>query len=106
MLLDGHIHILNGAVNKEDLDKKLKAAGVDGGILLSLKPGACDSEGNVYTYVERLENLFSWIGDSELLYPFFWIDPTEKNALEQVELAKSYGVYGFKIICNHFYPGD
>ena len=42
----------------------------------------------------------------ELLFPFFFLDPTEEDALSQMKDALEAGVKGFKIICTHFYPSD
>lgn len=108
MILDCHIHIDEQAkVNKPDLDEKMKRAGVDGGILLSIAPNSFDPSGQKqFSFEERLDNLFQWVGDSDNLYPFFWIDPIEKDALDQVNEACDRGVAGFKIICGHHYPSD
>ena len=106
MTLDGHIHINEGKVNKNDFAGKLKAGGIDGGVILSLPPSSFIHSGKTYTACERLDNLFIWAGSCPNLYPFFWIDPTEEDADEQVDMAVKLGVCGFKVICNHFYPGD
>ncbi len=108
MILDCHIHIDEEAkVNKPDLDEKMKKAGVDGGILISISPNSfAPFRKRQYTFEERLDNLFQWVGESSNLYPFFWIDPVEKDALDQVNEACDRGVAGFKVICGHHYPGD
>lgn len=106
-ILDGHIHIGPGPVDREALLDRMKAAGVEGGVLISLRPptfrrldGAADSA------VQRLDNLLAWAGGSRSLHPFFWIDPMEDGALDQVSLAVERGAMGFKIICGAFYPGE
>lgn len=106
MILDGHIHIAEGPVNHEGFIKKLKSAGIDGGVILSLPPSSFKVNKLVYTSEERLDNLFAWQGSKSELYPFYWIDPMEHDAKEQVQLAHEYGVSGYKIICNKFYPND
>ena len=109
MRLDGHIHITSDDINIEDFSAKLSRAGMDGGVLLSLPP---DSLFRIYTgnkkltAQDRLDNLFTWVNGNPLLYPFFWIDPMEPDAEEQVKLAVEEGIKGFKIICSNFYPGD
>lgn len=106
MILDGHIHIMSEEKNREQFEEKLQKAGVDGGILLSRPPASHGSRQNTLSAVERLDNLFYWTGSNPNLFPFYWIDPTEEDAVEQVNLANQYGVKGFKVICSKFRPGD
>ena len=104
MMLDGHIHILNKTIDKDGLAEKFMHAGIDGGIILSLPPNSLNF--GYFKQQERMDNLFKWTEAGSNLYPFYWIDPLENNALDQVKLAEDYGVKGFKIICNNFYPND
>lgn len=106
MILDGHIHVHYGEVDRAGFHAALKKSGIDGGIVLSLPPASFYKDNRNLSYVERLDNLYSWTGDHSGLYPFFWIDPLEQDALEQVAFAYKRGVKGFKVICSHFYPGD
>lgn len=105
MLLDGHIHIEEGTVNAGEFHNNLQKAGIDGGVVLSLSPNSFYFNKCTHTSADRLDNLFSWVGSHSGLYPFYWIDPMEDDAAEQVYLADKYGVCGFKIICNNFFPG-
>ena len=106
MTLDGHIHIDNGPEDREDFVRRMHKAGVDGGILLSPAP-AC-SAGAIHTAspLERLEKVLFWCEAGPNLYPFYWIDPTETDALKQVNLAVSKNIAGFKVICSTHDPGD
>lgn len=106
MILDGHIHITPGEVQKERFINQLDAAGIQGGILISLSPNSFNFNDRVYSTEERIDNLFSWKGDNPNLYPFFWVDPTEEDAVKQVQIAAKRGASGFKVICNHFHPGS
>jgi predicted TIM-barrel fold metal-dependent hydrolase len=104
-ILDGHIHIHDGEPRPEALLQSMGAAGVEGGVLLSLRPPCFG--GTPRSAKERLANLKAWTAPSGgRLVPFFWIDPTERDAGGQVELALEAGVRGFKVICDHFEPGD
>lgn len=106
MILDGHIHIEPGKVNTAGLMERLKLAGIDGGILISLRPQSFTFKGEAGTPEERISNLLEWTDVSGDLYPFYWIDPTENDAERQVDLAIEKGVVGFKVICSDFYPSD
>jgi predicted TIM-barrel fold metal-dependent hydrolase len=107
MIYDGHIHIGGGAPNKELFLARLADAGVAGGAVISLSP-ACFREGRSGKddARERLDGLFARTEGCAELLPLFWIDPLEGNALEQVEIARGYGVAGFKVICDRYYPYD
>lgn len=106
MILDGHIHIFDTGKNCEEFLQQLDAAGVAGGIVLSLPPNTFGDLWPAGSTAERLDNLFSWCDSQPNLFPFFWIDPLETDALEQVHMAVERGVMGFKVICDHYYPGD
>lgn len=104
MKIDAHVH-MSGKEEKADLLKRrLQQAGFDGAIVFSEAPdGMLGKSG---TNRERLERLIKYTGGQENLYPFYFIDPTQKDSLEQLEEAKDAGVKGYKIICSHFYPSD
>ena len=52
-----------------------------------------------------MEDCLSLCRGHETLYPFFWIDPLEADALDQVDLAIEKGFIGFKMICSHYNVG-
>lgn len=79
---------------------------MDGGLIISLPPPSFDFGQGRLSAEKRIANVLGWCADKRSLFPFFWIDPLEKGASDQVGLAVSKGVMGFKIICNRFYPGD
>lgn len=106
MKLDCHIHITDGSPDPQKLLSRLAAAGLDGGVVLSLPPASFSHLASPRPSSERLVNLMAWTGDNQNLFPFFWIDPTEEDAGEQVRHALDAGVMGFKVICNRFFPGD
>ena len=106
MIFDGHIHIGEGNQNREDFHQALLTAGVGGGIVISLPPSSFSNNARLRCAEERIDNLFYWVGSHPDLYPFFWIDPLDNDALEQVVLAVDRGVKGFKVICDRFYPGS
>jgi predicted TIM-barrel fold metal-dependent hydrolase len=103
---DGHLHIMKKTGDFSPLYKRLKDSAMDGGIILSLPPDSFGKSDHNLSPEERVKNLISCTTGGNNLYPFFWIDPLEKNAQDQVDMALDSGVMGFKVICNHFYPGD
>lgn len=106
MVLDCHIHIFDAPPDRDGLVARMREAGVDGGVLISIPPGSFAEWARGQTAAGRLQNLFEWCAESATLYPFYWIDPTEPDALDQVAMALDMGVKGFKVICTHFYPRD
>ncbi|OGS34666.1 MAG: hypothetical protein A2293_02765 [Elusimicrobia bacterium RIFOXYB2_FULL_49_7] len=105
MKLDCHIHILEGKSDRADFRKRLKASGLDGGVLISPPPPCFPTLCRPQPAEVRLKQLLFWTTGAPHLYPFFWVDPLEKGALHQVDKAAVSGVSGFKIICDHFPPG-
>ena len=108
MILDGHVHMTSQAGDAGDLCDRMKQGGVDGGIILSMPPEATRPPGfgQAEASDERLDGVLARCAGRENLYPFFWIDPTEADALAQVSMAVERGVMGFKVICSRHYPGD
>lgn len=105
-ILDGHIHIEEEQINRADFLQKLQLAGISGGVVMSLPPASFIKLGRPLSADWRLDNLFAWIEGTADLFPFFWIDPLEDDASDQVDLAIRRGVNGFKVICNRFFPRE
>ncbi|MDR1508324.1 MAG: hypothetical protein LBS53_01645 [Synergistaceae bacterium] len=105
MILDGHIHTSNTPERecRESLLERMAEAGVSGGMLLSMDPLG---DGKCLSAAERLDKLFSITGGRPNLYTAYWIDPTADDAARQVDLAVSYDVNAFKVICSRFHPSD
>jgi len=82
----------------------IKPGGFDGGMVLSNGPGrgAADAP----TAEQRMDAVLKICSQNKYLFPFFFIDPTEPDAVEQVELAESKGILGYKTICARHFPCD
>jgi predicted TIM-barrel fold metal-dependent hydrolase len=103
--MDCHVHLGGGPVDPAGLLAALDAAEMNGCVLLS-QPPASFADGPACSPAERLAHLGRWCSGTPRLAPFFWIDPVEPDALAQAALAVRAGVRGFKVIANHFPPGD
>ncbi len=106
MLLDCHIHLAQANTDAAAFIAALEENGVAGGSVLSLCPQSFPHACEVTCFQDRLEDLIRVTQGQPNVYSFFWIDPLEYDALEQVRAAVERGVTGFKVICNRFYPRD
>nr|MDD6335386.1 amidohydrolase family protein [bacterium] len=108
MKLDCHVHIMDHHKDTGDmLLEKMAQAGISGGLVTSLAPASFKMvHGEQPSNEERLDFLMNFCSAGKLLFPFYWIDPMEKDMFRQVDRAIEAGVDGFKVICNAFYPGD
>lgn len=107
MVLDCHIHMTDRVDSPEVFAEKRRKAGVDGGIILSPSPASFDNRKAAKGEAEqRLAQVLSYTEGQKNLYPFFFIDPLEQDAMEQVDRAVEAGIAGFKAICCHHYPQD
>jgi len=104
MRLDCHIHSNVADAARADVAERMKAAGFDGGNLFSQSPSRGIREAP--PAAERLEAVLRAAAGHHHLFPFYFLDPTEPDALEQVELAAQRGIRGFKVICSRHYPCD
>lgn len=105
MVLDGHIHMMradgDAAATQKKLLADMKAAGVDGGMILSPDPHTPGT-----TAQQRLAAVMALCQGAEHLYPAYWVNPLEEDAVGQVDAAVAAGVDAFKIICSGYYPSD
>ena len=102
---DSHIHVRDGRPPEpEKFAASLSAAGLRGAILLSEDPDPL--EGAIPDPEKAMNNVIGWCAASPTVYPFYWIEPTRRDALDLVDLALEKGIYGFKVIPGRFYPGD
>lgn len=106
MLIDAHIHLESQKNSKTGFMENLDKAKVEGAVLFSNPPYSFEKKTEFRQWQARLEELMEWSEAVPNIFPFYWLDPTEKDAVLQVERAVECGVAGFKSICTHFYPGD
>lgn len=110
MILDCHIHIMDGdslkKINSSILMEQMKEGGVDGGVIMSLPPDSGMYYNSSHHWKERLESLIELTDSEKTLYSLFWIDPLESDALEQVDEAVKLGINGFKIVYDNCFPGS
>jgi predicted TIM-barrel fold metal-dependent hydrolase len=105
-ILDGHIHLASESMQPAALLDEMSVAGISGGLLISQRPASFRRTDAPPASVAaaRLQHVLDWCAPGSNLYPFFWIDPLELDALDQVALAVARGIAGFKVICNRFPP--
>ena len=115
MLIDCHVHTSPASQAKEELIKQLDTAGIDQMVLLSFHPASFYRKeileggaifGKPITPAAALAQVMEWAAFSNRIIPFFWIDPLEEDAFDQVDKAVAAGIAGFKVICNRHFPGD
>lgn len=109
LIYDSHIHLMPDCHDTpETFLANAKEAGICGGIIFSLPPSRSLLWKDVPKVVwkDRIANVLDYCAKLENYYPFFWIDPTEPDAVAQVEYAKSVGILGFKVLCSDYYPWE
>ena len=110
MRLDCHIHTgidvhdYNGTKETEQalLLGRMKECGIDGGVILSVDPLRYPD----WSTEKRIEDVKEICKGVDTLFPFYWINPLESDALAQVDQAVDAGIMGFKLICSEYMPGD
>lgn len=107
MILDGHIHIWKKHGTQEAFVRDLSRAGVDGGIVFSYQPASFNNmKAEPEDAKRRLDQVLAFTRGYPNLFPFFFIDPMEDSAFDQVDMAVDANIRGFKVICTHHYPQD
>lgn len=108
MKLDCHIHTrietqygTGKNFNQDAFLADLNAAGLDGGAIFSLSPFMFAD----VSVKERMKVALDLCKGKETLFPFFWINPLDEDALEQVDLAVEMGFDAFKIMGRDHLPG-
>jgi len=107
-LHDMHIHMDSSGITSEEFVKRLDKGGVDKAVLLSHRPASFtpSMDPSELSASKRLAIVMDWAEYSDRIIPFFWIDPLEEDAVEQVDKAVEAGIAGFKVICNRHFPCD
>lgn len=118
MIFDCHIHMSGGGLGGDEgagqkardktlFRERLNQAGIAGGVVLSVAPPAFgNTKPGRDTAKNAIDEVIAFTAGDPDLFPFFWIDPIEDGAAEQVDMAAEAGVAGFKTICAKHYPQD
>ena len=104
MVIDGHVHMWHKICKTEEFLGKLSKTGVDGSIVISQPPVSFEKGYEYLSFEKRIHNLISFTDKRDLLFPFYFLDPTEENVFDQIDYAIDQGVMGFKAISTHYYP--
>lgn len=106
---DNHIHLGYGQCDTPAVFmEKTAAAGIVGGNVISAPPASfrsCDDL-KLLEYRARIDHVLKFTSETPGFNAFLWLDPKEKNAIEQIEEAKKCGIKGIKIICTTYYAEE
>jgi predicted TIM-barrel fold metal-dependent hydrolase len=102
-MFDCHIHMMDDT-NKEEFFNRVEESCFTGGLVFSRPPKTFD--GNSLATGERLESVIRLVEGKNEFHPFYWIDPLEADACQQVDDGVSLGIEGFKIISMDDYPNN
>jgi len=105
-LYDSHIHIEDETADRDSFLNRINEAGLSGSVIISKHPAEFEDNQAVDDPIARIRNVMAFTEGPHKMYPFYWIDPLAKSAENQIEEAVDAGVYGFKVICDRFFPGD
>ena len=108
-IYDCHIHLMpEGKDTPEMFRAKAKESGISGGIIFSMPPETTYlwNREQPMNWKERIAHVLDFCSKLENYYPFHWIDPTQADAIEQIEYARNAGIKGFKVLCNRYMPAD
>ena len=109
IIYDSHIHLMpiRGQDGPQEFLAKATEAGIGGGMIFSLPPSeALEWGGTPPCWKDRVANVMDYCAKLENFYPVYWINPTEPDAVEQVEYAKNAGIRGFKVLCSNYHPAE
>ncbi|MBO5959422.1 MAG: hypothetical protein J6Q65_04800 [Lentisphaeria bacterium] len=83
---DCHIHLMpEGKDTPETFLSKAKESGISGGIIFSMPPETTLVCGeHPMHWKDRIAHVLDFCSKLENYYPFYRIDPTQENAIEQV----------------------
>ena len=107
--IDCHMHMESQMVELDDFLARLDEAGVDGAGVFSFAPTSYDEPKSADCPVTPAQNialLKDWMSRSDRIYGTFYINPTDMDAIEQVDQAVEAGIVAFKVICYDHYPDD
>ena len=108
-VFDSHIHLYPCEhETPEQFRVKAAEAGLAGGLIFSHPPAnSLLWKGEAAPcWKDRIAIVLDFCSRLEGYHPFFWIDPTEPDALEQADYAKNAGIEGFKVLCSRHHPAD
>lgn len=106
-IIDSHIHKMPGKCDSpQAFMEKTAEAGVTEGTILSLPPLSSYPYDKAPSAKQRIDDILEYTSSTPGFIPFFWMDPTEPDAIQQLEDAKASGIRGIKVICSHFFPKD
>ena len=80
----------------------METVGISGGLIISVDPLDYPQA----TCQQRIDAILEQAEGQDTLFPFYWINPLDEDAVEQVDDAVKAGIDGFKIINSFTYPSD
>jgi len=108
---DCHMHTWgNGKpLSPAEFLDRTSSCGVVGGNIFSVHPATRSSQRTIVVDQRngaRMDAVLGFTSQTPGFLPFYYLNPTEKDAVRQVEEAGKCGIRGFKIIVGMYHIGD